>query len=348
MASNLRNCRYFREMVDAFSHPPFYTKYVQLPATDDPPSLFFKDDPKMWPFFQHALGAIDGSHLPFYPPASEKELYRNRKGFHSQNGLFCCTFSLFFTYALTGWEGSSSDARVFEDAITTDLVVPSGFYLLADAGFPHCKELIIPYRGKRYHLQEWGRAKLKPVDREELFNLRHAQARNCIERIFGVVKKRFRILLLAPEYKKDKGLQNRIPSALIAIHNFIRHYDQDEEKLPGSDAISILPSAGDNSTPLPTPPATQSAAAARRAVDDRRDTIAQAMWDSYQAILATRMEDGEVINHFLYNNIEHPCVTRILGNDANTDEQNVEDDDEEHNGEESEDDEGGEGNTAEI
>ena len=63
------------------------------------------------------------------------------------------------------------------------------------------------------------------------------------------------------EYKKDKGLQNCIPSALIAIHNFICHHDQDEEKLPGSDADFIL-STGDTSTPLPTPSATQSAAAA--------------------------------------------------------------------------------------
>ena len=166
-------------------------------------------------------------------------------------------------YSLTGWEGSSSDAQVFEDAITSDLVVPPGYYLLADAGFLHCKELLIPYQGKHYHLQEWGRAKLKPVDREELFNLRHAQAQNCIECIFGVVKKRFCILLLAPEYKKDKALQSCIPAALIAIHNFIHHHDPNEEKLPGSNADSILPHAGDTSTPLPTPPATQSAATDR-------------------------------------------------------------------------------------
>jgi hypothetical protein len=252
-------------MVDAFSFAPFYTKYVKQPepTADDSelPSFFFKDNQKMWPFFRHALGAIDGCHIPFYPPAKEREVYRNRKGFCSQNGLFCCTFSLFFTYSLTGWEGSSSDARVFEDAITSDLVVPPGYYLLADAGFPHCKELLIPYRGKCYHLQEWGRANLKPVDREELFNLRHAQARNCIERIFGVVKKRFRILLTAPEYKKDKALQNHIPAALIAIHNFIHHHDPNKEKLPDSDEDSILANAGDTSTSLPTPPATQSAAA---------------------------------------------------------------------------------------
>ena len=75
------------------------------------------------------------------------------------------------------------------------------------------------------------------------------------------MKKRFCILLLAPEYKKDKVLQSHIPSALISIHNFIHLHNPDEEKLPGSNVESVLPHAGDTSTPLPT--ATQSAAAAQ-------------------------------------------------------------------------------------
>ena len=148
-------------MLEAFSFTPFYTKYVDLPTIDNMPSLFFKDNPKMWPFFQHALGAIDGCHIPYYPPASERELYRNRKGWCSQNCLFACSFSLSFIYGLTGWEGSTSDARVFEDAILNDLHIPGGHYLLADAGFLNCKELMIPYSGKRYHLKEWERAKLR-------------------------------------------------------------------------------------------------------------------------------------------------------------------------------------------
>lgn len=69
-----------------------------------------------------------------------------------------CDFDLNFTYALTGWEGSATDARVYQDAITTDLHVPDGKYLLADAGFPMQSRLLIPYRGVRYHLAEWGRA----------------------------------------------------------------------------------------------------------------------------------------------------------------------------------------------
>lgn len=154
--------RYFREMANAFSYAPFYTKYVKQPTTANPlPSSFFEGNTKFLPFFQNALGAIDGSHLPYHPSARDRELYRDRKGNCSQNGLFSCTFDFNFSYALTGWEGSASDARVFEDAITSDLIIPDGYYLLADAGFPHCKELLVPYRGKRYHLQEWGRANLK-------------------------------------------------------------------------------------------------------------------------------------------------------------------------------------------
>ena len=40
-----------------------------------------------------------------------------------------------FTYALTGQEGSTADAWIYHDAITTDLVIPAGWYYLADAGF---------------------------------------------------------------------------------------------------------------------------------------------------------------------------------------------------------------------
>jgi hypothetical protein len=44
-----------------------------------------------------------------------------------------------------------------------------------------------------------------------------------------VLKRRFRILLLAPEY--DLDIQARIPTALCAIHNFIRKHDPDEGDL---------------------------------------------------------------------------------------------------------------------
>jgi hypothetical protein len=148
-------------MAFVFSKAPFYTKYVRQPTAHDPPPAYIRDNEKFWPFFKGAVGAIDGSHIHLSAPSSMRPAYRNRKGFLSQNCLFSCTWDLRFTYALTGWEGSASDARIYHTAKRRDLKIPSRCYLLADAGFPHCEELLVPYRGVRYHLAEWGRARIR-------------------------------------------------------------------------------------------------------------------------------------------------------------------------------------------
>ena len=51
------------------------------------------------------------------------------------------------------------------------------------------------------------------------------------------------------------------------------------------------------------------------------------MWDSYQEILSTRLEQVEHINQFLYNNMEHPYITRLLKNENGNTGQDVEDGD---------------------
>ena len=63
----------------------------------------------------------------------------------------------------------------------------------------------------------------RPKNAQELFNLQHAQARNIIEHIFGVLKHRFQILLIGPEY--SYVVQAHIPAALCAVHDFICIHD---------------------------------------------------------------------------------------------------------------------------
>ena len=135
--------------------------YVHLPTAQNliPPKILH--NPKFFPFFKDCLGALDGSHIHSVPPSYERHASRNRKGFVSQNCLFACSFDLTFVYALTGWEGSATDARIYEDARTTDLIIPEGKYYLADAGYPLSDQLLVPYRGVRYHLAEWGRANVR-------------------------------------------------------------------------------------------------------------------------------------------------------------------------------------------
>ena len=50
-------------MLVIFLSPPLYTDFVRLPEVGDPVPDYILDDPKLFLFFEDALGAIDGSHL---------------------------------------------------------------------------------------------------------------------------------------------------------------------------------------------------------------------------------------------------------------------------------------------
>jgi len=147
-------------MLDTFSGPPLYQLYICFPTGESIPTKI-RNNPKFFLYFQDAIGAIDGSHIPVVPPSSCHEQFCNHKGFLSQNALFICNFNLRFTYVLSGWEGSATDARVYDDAISNDLQIPHGKYLLADAGYPLQSQLLVPYRGVCYHLAEWGCANVQ-------------------------------------------------------------------------------------------------------------------------------------------------------------------------------------------
>jgi hypothetical protein len=72
--------------------------------------------PRFWPHFKDAIGAIDGTHIPVIVAEKDKIKYTNRKGYTSQNVLAICDFDLRFTFAVPGWPGSVHDTRVWTDA----------------------------------------------------------------------------------------------------------------------------------------------------------------------------------------------------------------------------------------
>lgn len=121
---------------------------------------------------------------------------------------------------LAGWEGSAHDSVVLKAALkrSNGIIIPEGKYYLADAGYAARPGILPPYRGVRYHLKEYDGGR-HPETPQELFNLRHSSLRTSVERAFGTLKNRFKIL--ANKAFFPLKTQVKIVIACCVVHNWI-------------------------------------------------------------------------------------------------------------------------------
>ncbi|KDP25979.1 hypothetical protein JCGZ_22709 [Jatropha curcas] len=173
--------------------------FFQPPGSDVPPEIL--GDPRFYPYFKDCVGAVDGIHIPVMVGVDEQGPFRNKNGLLSQNVLAACSFDLKFHYVLAGWEGSASDLRVLNSALTrrNKLQVPEGKYYLVDSKYANMPGFIAPYDEIPHQSNELSSA-YHPQEPRELFNQRHSLLRNATDRIFGALKARFPILMSAPPY----------------------------------------------------------------------------------------------------------------------------------------------------
>ncbi|KAG8490737.1 hypothetical protein CXB51_013973 [Gossypium anomalum] len=173
-----------------------------------------------------------------------------------------------------GWEGSAHDSRILSDVFSCPkgLRISKGKYYLADAGYGIRNGYITPYRGVRYHLKEFSDQ--GPENAKELFNLRHSSLRITIERVFGILKKWFRVLDTEPFWNFQTQVD--IVLACCIIHNHIMGVDPSDLLNQGlyeeleSDLI------------IPTLTKREEREEARE-WSAKRDEIAQTMWTDYMA-----------------------------------------------------------------
>jgi hypothetical protein len=107
-----------------------------------------------------------------------------------------------------------------------------------------------------------------PCNAKEIFNLRHSSLRTTVERAFGALKGRFRILDNKPFHPYKYHVQ--IVIACCILHNWILGYGVDEI-IPGEDFFEELPQPGNVGSQTPMSQETREWAA-------QRDAWAIAMW----------------------------------------------------------------------
>ncbi|KAF7829799.1 protein ALP1-like [Senna tora] len=184
------------------------------------PVLEDSTDPR-WKWFKNCLGALDGTHIRIRVHKDDQTRFRNRKGDLTINVLGVCSQDAQFIYVLSGWEGSAANGRVLKSALDRPrgFKVPADRYYLVDVGYSNAEGFLAPYRGQRYHLNEWREGR-HPTTPRECFNMRHSAARNVIERCFGMLKNRWAIMR-SPSFYPVKT-HNMIVIACCLLHNLIR------------------------------------------------------------------------------------------------------------------------------
>jgi hypothetical protein len=118
-----------------------------------------------------------------------------------------------FTFVVVGWPGSVHNKRVFNETlqkyadkfsfpsegvnitiilfVVLDKCVEK--YYLVDSSYANKKGFLSPHKGEKYHLPEFRQGPA-PSGKKEMFNHLHSSLHNMIERSFGVLKIKWRIL----------------------------------------------------------------------------------------------------------------------------------------------------------
>ncbi len=133
--------------------------------------------------------------------------------------------------------------------------------------------------------------------KEELFNLRHSQLWNVVERVYGVFKIYFRIFQSARD-GLTMATQVKLIYALLAVHNWINSHrgspwkewqsfmssQKARDRELYDQIMEDLAAAMENSPPI--------IIADTWIMDKWRESIAEEMWESYQVYLAQREDNA--------------------------------------------------------
>ncbi|XP_065368827.1 putative nuclease HARBI1 [Calliphora vicina] len=159
------------------------------------------------------IGAVDGTHIQMIRPARNEHLYFNR------NLSTICDHKMIITFIDCRYGGASHDSHVWALSNAKQKLKErfergeKGFWLIGDSGYPLEPWLLTPYRNATENSSE------------AFYNKQFCKGRSIIERVFGVLKGRFRCLLAARElhYSPERVVQ--IMNVCCALHNICTNFN---------------------------------------------------------------------------------------------------------------------------
>lgn len=144
------------------------------------------------------LGAIDGLLVHIILPANTKNArtFQCYKSYYALNVQGVAGPTGEFLYINIGHAGATSDgcasrqSQFWADCAADKFKYSLGYHFLGDAAYSLMPWLITPFEGT-----------FGVNSKQDIFNLQHARGRQVIERAFGMMIKRWRILVSALEFR---------------------------------------------------------------------------------------------------------------------------------------------------
>ncbi|XP_021738191.1 uncharacterized protein LOC110704682 [Chenopodium quinoa] len=205
---------YFKQVLEAMVH--LSTEIIKSYQSLTVVPKKIGDSTKYWPYFKDCVGALDGTHINAVVSDDDGVAHRGR---------------------------SAHDITVWNHCLIVPEFrfphPPPRKYYLIDSGYPNTVGYLSPIKEKdiRTHLPEF-RNGLPTQGMLELFNYLHSSLQTTIERCFGQLKGRWKILTMMPQM--DTKHQLAIMVATFTLHNFIRLHELD---IPIDSGIEIEPRA---------------------------------------------------------------------------------------------------------
>ncbi|RVE41269.1 hypothetical protein evm_014081 [Chilo suppressalis] len=184
-----------------------YIKFPQTPAQRNANKLRFYN--KFG--FPGVIGCIDGTHVAIVRPNEHEDRYYCRKNYHSLNVQLICNADMDIISVDASHPGSNHDSFIWNNhplkIHLNNLSTTEALWLLGDSGYPLRKTMMTPILDA------------EPNSPEAYYTECHVQTRNVIERTIGVLKARFRCLLVHRTLHYQPQMAGFFTNACVILHN---------------------------------------------------------------------------------------------------------------------------------
>lgn len=225
--------RCIRQVVDALSHPAIINKWIVFPRSPQQRAQIRLEFQRRFRL-PGVVGCIDCTHVALVKPSEDEHLYFNRKGYHSLNVQMVCDSNLKIINVNSKFGGATHDSFIWASSRMETFMRElhqngEQVWLLGDSGYPQRPWLMTPILNA------------VPGSVEDTYTQRHVQARNCIERCFGLLKSRWRCLLRHRTLHYHSTVAGNIVLACCVLHNMAL-----EANLPSPPVMEVEDDAQHN------------------------------------------------------------------------------------------------------